>query len=135
MIQNRLLRQKITNSFLPKNGQKCTSEKFFKTILKNLNKISKKSDKLIVFSKIKFSLPVFGFINKQIKIKKNKLIKYQPIFIIKNKNRILFSLKHIILIYKKFKIKSNDLFLINSNNFSANKKVLDYKNILTFYRW
>ena len=92
MLFSRLLKKKIINLVLNKKN-KFYNEKLFKSNLKKLNKNNKKSSKFIIFLAINYLLPVFKLTHKKLRIKKLKLIKYKPIFILKNKNRIFFSIK------------------------------------------
>jgi hypothetical protein len=139
----RLIKKKLINSLLNKKGHKFSSEKLLKFNLKKLNKINKKCCKFIVYLAINYSLPVFQLIKKKLKIKKVKLIKHQPFFILKNKNRIFFSIKHIITFYKNknLNFKNKMMFLGQNNSYLENKKIEDqeqtiiYKNALKFYRW
>ena len=131
MLFSRLLKKKIINLVLNKKN-KFYNEKLFKSNLKKLNKNNKKSSKFIIFLAINYLLPVFKLTHKKLRIKKLKLIKYKPIFILKNKNRIFFSIKLI----AKNKKKNEFLFLNNPNvSIIAQKQILNNINVLTFYRW
>lgn len=140
----RLVRKKIINFMLNKKKHKFCSEKLLKYNLKHLNKKTKKQFKFIICLALNNCLPSFQLTKKQVKIKKIKLIKYKPFFILKNKNRIFFSIKSIINFCKKLKSKiSNELILLSQNNShlinininSQEEVITVYKNVLTFYRW
>lgn len=143
----RFLKKKIIN-FIVKKGNKFLSENILKKSFKHLNKNTKKQIKMLIYIAINNSLPTFQIeINKK-RIKKIKLIKFKPFFVLKNKNRISSSIK---IIVNFSKIRNNTSFLTNlknefilsSKNKSGSveeknkiqKQALAYQNILTFYRW
>lgn len=133
----KLLKNKIINVMLNKSKNKYCSEKLFKCNLKKITKISNKCYKSIIFLIINYYLPVFQLIKKSIRVKKIKLIKYKPFFILKNKNKIFFGIKELVKILQIK--KNNELILLNTatvyktQNFQ--EPVFDYYNVLTFYRW
>lgn len=137
----RLLKKKIINFTQNKKKHKFSAEKLFKFNLKTLNKLSKKPYKFIIFLTINYSLPAFGLVEKKFRIKRLKIIKYKPFFILKNKTKIFFSIKKITDFYK-YKKKVNNLMFSNEiNSFLINNKIenqtkaIIYKSILKFYRW
>merc|ERR1712226_1461386 len=112
---------------LNKNNKKFLSENLFKLNLKNLNKQNKKQFKKIIYLVINYSLPVFELIKKLVKIKKTKIIKFKPFFILKNKTRIFLSLKLIVNFYKKIKIIKHCLIIF------INCKITNKSLILKMY--
>ena len=136
LMSTKLLKIKIINIMLNKNKNKYCTEKRFKLNLKKLTKITNKCSKFILFLIINYYLPIFQLIKKSVRIKKIKLIKYKPFFILKNKNKITFSVKQMIKVLKNK--KNNELTLLKNAVYktqNAQEQISNYYNVLTFYRW
>jgi len=143
---SRLLKKKIVN-YIMNRGNKCSSERLLKNSLKNLTKNNKKNFKNIVNLALNYSLPTFQLQTSKVRIKKIKLIKFKPFFILNNKQRVSFSIKFIIQSsYNKKNIffKSLETELVSTSKLSSEsvttknqsqEKVIIFQNILTFYRW
>lgn len=128
------IKKKIINCLLWKKNNKFCSEKLFKKKIKTINILNKKCFTKIIFLLINYYIPAFQVVNKTIKIRKLKLIKYKPIFVLENKNKIFFSIKNIVKNSKNKKSIFLNSILINKIVVNQHK-IINYKNILIFYRW
>jgi hypothetical protein len=108
---------------LQKNGNKFKNENFFKILLKNINKNSKKN----YIKTLQLVIGYFCFIFKTTKLNNNK-----PYYF-KNSVRISFAIKKsLILIKNQKKNKYNFLNNFESNNYNS---LISEKKLFYFYRW